>query len=88
MAMLLPQTDCFGIRDDASVVVKLGRRCSYCVHKYVTLGELLNILLKLGELEFARFLLGFLADRVDLLNVSDRLILLMDDFPLLFQSGD
>jgi hypothetical protein len=37
---------------------------------------------------FAGLLLLLLADGVDLLNVSDLLILLVDDFPLLLECGD
>ena len=68
-----------------SVVVR-GR--GECVNEDVVLGELLDVRLKLGELLLAGLLLLLLSDSVNLLNVSDLLVLLVHDFPLLLQSCD
>ena len=59
-----------------------------CVHKYEILAQLLYILFELCEFLLTSLLLLLLADGVDLLQVSNFLILSVDDFPLLFQGGD
>ena len=56
------------------------------VHENVVLRESFDILLQLGKLGFAAFLLLFQADSVHLLDVSDLLVLPVHDLPLFLQS--
>ena len=55
------------------------------VNEDKVLGQLLDILFELGKLSLAGLLLLLLANCVNLLNVSNFLVLLVDNFPLFLE---